>query len=185
MDIQQKHQQFEQSYPELFDYTYRYVRFRIYHTQEAEDLVADIFRMAYEKLDDFDEERGNLRQWITGIMRNKVVEYWRSRKINLPLEDVETTLLSFINKHALEEQLDGDAFFEQLMEHLSLEQKALFTLRYVDGLTYEEIARQVKKQPGAIRNVFSRLHRKLRYFFSNTSQERLDESRMSSSQLYK
>lgn len=161
MTLTEKQLQFEQQYAELFSYVYRYVYYRIPHAQDAEDIVSDIFLQSYKELRQFDEERGGLKQWMTGIMKRKMIDFWRKRKIVFELD--ETMLLfDVVDAESTAETIDHRLLLERVMEQLSPQLKALFALRYVDGLTYEEISELVSKKPEAIRKLFSRLHQKLR-----------------------
>jgi RNA polymerase sigma-70 factor (ECF subfamily) len=168
MDLQQKQQLFQQQYPELFAYAYRYLTFRIPDQSDCEDIISNSFMQAYEKLEQFDDVRGSLQQWLTGIMKRQVVDYWRSRKLYLELDE---TLLLFdaIGRESLNNTIDSNLLFEKIMDNLSPEHRAMFALRYIDDYTYEQIGELVDKEPGAVRNFFSRLHKRLRTELLETS----------------
>lgn len=160
MDLPAKRRQFEAEYPALFAQTYRYIRYRVPHTQEAEDLVADAILQAYAKLDVFEPEKGNLAQWLTGFARHKVLTHWRDRRISVSFEDIEGVLSS--PDPAPSEGLDRHLLVERLMARLPAAVKALVAMRFIDGLSHEEIAAATYKEPQAVRQFFSRLQRKLR-----------------------
>ena len=160
-----KRAELEAEYPALFDYVYRYVCWRVPHRPDAEDLVSTIFINAYEKIDHWDQERGKLQQWITGIARFKVIDYWRGHKIVIGLDDImQHTLLepATENQKKQEEILDAQRIFDMIMDDLPPDIRALCTLRYVDGLTYSEIAQVTEKQPANVRKIFSLLHQRLK-----------------------
>lgn len=160
MTDSEKRHHFEEEYSANFDAIYRFVRFRIPHHEEAEDRVSAIFMKAFEKIQEFNPERGTLIQWLMGIAKHAVVDYWRSRRITLDLD--ETLLLMKASKHTASDAIDESLLFEKIMGALPAEARALFALRYIDDLTYEEIAKLTHKSPEAISKWFSRLHKRLR-----------------------
>ena len=65
---------------------YRYVRYRINHKQDAEDLTEQVFLKAWAGLSGY---RGEVpfKAWIYRIARNTVVDHYRTRKAESPLPD--------------------------------------------------------------------------------------------------
>jgi RNA polymerase sigma-70 factor (ECF subfamily) len=165
MDLKDKQKLFVKHYSNLFDHIYRYVLTRISNQEDAEDVVAEVFYSSYKNLSDYDEEKGNLEQWLIGIAKNKIIDYWRKYQIILNLE--ETLLLFDTLEIDYLEKIDQKIFFDKVMAKVPKEIKALLTLRHVDGLTYEQIAQITNKEPASIRQFFSRLHRKLRLEFNH------------------
>lgn len=159
MNEKDKKTLFLKEYSELFDYVYRYICFRVPQKEEAEDLVSEVFLQAYHRLSDFDAGKGNLRQWITGIAKNKLLMYWRRRVIHIDLDAIPERILSN-NIHA-DFALDKTMLIERIFHDQCDDIKALLAFRYIDGLTYEEIALCVNKKPDSVRKFFSRLHKRL------------------------
>lgn len=148
-------EQFTNEYPELFSYIFRYVSFRIPHRTSVEDIVGDVILYAYAHRESFDATRGNMRQWLTGIAKNHIIDHWKKMRPTVELKEAvqicdETEYL------ALNDSLDSKKYVQEILSTLSPAARALFTLRYVDGLTHEEIARLVQKKPSTIRTFFSR-----------------------------
>lgn len=162
MEIQQKQERFSQEYSELFDYIYRYIHYRVSHVQDSEDIVSDIFESSYANLHAYDPVQGSLKQWITGFARNKVLMYWRDKKLEIPVEEIEK--IPDVDP-GLDAGIDSSIFVQKVLQDLSLRTRALLAMRFVDGMTYEEIAQATDKQPDAVRQYFSRLYKKLRLSF--------------------
>jgi len=159
MEIQQKQEKFVQEYSELFDYVYRYIHYRVSHVQDSEDIVSDVFENAYANLHTYDPNQGSLKQWITGFARNKVLMYWRDKKITISLEEIDE--IPDLDS-GLDYGIDNSALVQKILQNLSVRVKALLAMRFVDDLTYEEIAKATDKEPDAVRQYFSRLYKKLR-----------------------
>lgn len=163
MNEQQKKALFAKSYSELFDYLYRYVCYRVPQREEAEDLVSEIFLQGYHRLNDFHPEQGQLRQWMTGIAKNKLLMYWRRRPVQVDLDSIPE-IPDLVQGTALQ-FLDQSMLVERLLSHVSEDLKSLIAFRYVDGLSHEEIAQMIGKQPAAVRKCFSRLHKQLQEIY--------------------
>lgn len=162
--MKNNHDKLKKEYSRLYTYLYRYVAFRIPHREDAEDVVSDIFLTALDKLHEYDEDRGNLRQWLTGIARFKILNYWRQKKSVVSLETIfQTPDPTFATKilGKISRQLE----VEVILKHVKPEAKALLAMRYQDDMTYKEIADLLDEEPDAVRQRFSRLHRNLRIAF--------------------
>jgi RNA polymerase sigma-70 factor (ECF subfamily) len=164
MELREKQLLFAREYPELFDFIYRCVCYRIPERDDAEEVVSETFSKAYARLSDFSPDLGSFRQWLSGIARNEVLMHWRSRKRLVSLEIVEEPVDAGLG-HRLMELLDRRMLTEKIFARLSPETKALVTLRYVEELSYEELAEITGRDPAALRQFFSRLHRTLRISF--------------------
>lgn len=162
---EQRQKQFIEEYGELFRYISKYVSFRIPKKEEAEEVIGEIFLKGYAKLNTFDEERGSMRQWFTGIAHRVIVDYWKNVRPTVAIDDA-FDLCCEMDHLAINNAIDASMQYENIIQNLSPEARSLFTLRYVDGLTYEEIASYVGKKPSAIRTYFSRAFTRIRQ--SNT-----------------
>ena len=161
MGISQKQEQFAKEYSKLFDAVYRYVRYRITDTDEVGDIVSEVFETAYAALDRFDAEKGSLKQWMFGITKNGILMYFRKKKLQIPLEEIENLLPD--ERHAdADDRFDTKLAVEKIYARLNAEQKSLFALRYIDGLSFDELADCTGRESGALRQMFSRLHRALK-----------------------
>lgn len=154
MDLDQKKIAFENSYPELFDSVYRYTIYRIPQLQEAEDTVSEIFFTAYKNLSIYDPKKGGLKTWIFQISKRKIIDYWRRQKNIVDLKFLET----FPSENEIANNIDHELLIRELNSKLTSEQKAFFALKYIDDLTYEEIAALTCKKTINIRKIFSRMH---------------------------
>lgn len=154
--------EFSQQYSELYDYVFSYIYIRVKGRETAEDIVSKIFLTAFEIRHNYDPERGSWRQWITGIAKNCLLNHWRSAKMVLSLEDIEQTEKHVEQHQEKVDQFDRELQFESIMSTAPEEVRILLILRYVDDLSYNDIAEITRKTPAAIRKAFSRLHKSLK-----------------------
>ena len=118
---------------------------------EVEEIVQDTFVRAFGSLDSFRGE-STFRTWLLTIARNLLRDRQRGRKrAKLQVEIRDDVLVS--SSDALERTVAAET--EQRMrdavETLSPMQRAIFTLRVTEGLSYKEIAIAVGSTEGAAR----------------------------------
>jgi RNA polymerase sigma-70 factor (ECF subfamily) len=128
----------------------------------ADDVTQDTFLRAHRALDSFDRSRP-FGPWICRIAANLAVNHVRSpeaREEALPDGHAETPSH---REGPLEGVLDREVT-EQLQEAmglLSAEQRAVFVLRAVEGLSYREIAEALDISTGTVMSRLSRARERL------------------------
>lgn len=114
-----------------------YIRSKIAHPQDAEDLAADVFVKVYEKLDTFDETKASLSTWIYTITRNTLTDYFRTRRT---FEEIPETLADC---SSVEESVCSAEMLDTLasaLESLGERERDIIILRFFKGKTLKEIA---------------------------------------------
>lgn len=173
MDLLEKQQLFQREYRELFRYAYQYLGLRIQHVPDKEDLACQIMLEAYEHLVDFNEIRGSLRQWVTGIMKHRLVDFWRKRKVVVDLDEAEQVISDVASRdvHSMNSgrlyRIDERLLVEKIMQQLPVATRTIFYMHYVDDLTHDQIAEITSKSSSAIRKLFSRAQQQLRQKFEH------------------
>lgn len=149
-------------YETHLDRLHRYIYFRVFDRELAEDLTSLVFLKAYEHLGTFKSGHIPFVGWLYRIAHNTVIDYYRTRKTVVPLEDVDLLKLSHSDK--VDEKLDLNLCSEKLAEaldQLTSMQREVLILRFIWGLTPMEIAAKLKKGRGAIRALQMRGLRRL------------------------
>ncbi len=146
------------------DYLYRFALARVRHHEVARDLVQETFLAALRAQDRF-AGRAAERTWLTGILKNKVVDYYRRGKREPLLDDLappggEDGDTFRENGHwnypgaatpreweqARVDAMDRPEFwrrFRACADQLPEQTRRVFVLREVDGLSGEEICREL------------------------------------------
>lgn len=145
-------QAFGQLYDAYLDSIYRFVYLRVEDQQTAEDISANVFLKAWEKLEDYQMRGVPFRAWLFRIARNAVIDHYRTRKEVAPLEAVVNTydesavpLSDHVTTRIEAQQILG------LMEQLTEDQRNVLTLKLVHGLDTQEVAKALGKRQGAVR----------------------------------
>ncbi|MBX3047787.1 MAG: sigma-70 family RNA polymerase sigma factor [Anaerolineales bacterium] len=145
-------QAFAALYDEYIDSIYRFIFLRVEDQQTAEDIAANVFMRAWEKLGSYQFRGVPFRAWLFRIARNAVVDHYRTRKETAPLEAV-------VNTHdesaiPVSQQVGLRIEVQQVMDcmqELTRDQRNVLTLKLVHGLSTKEIAKSLGKRQGAVR----------------------------------
>lgn len=137
-------------YDRLSRRIYEFVYYRVSHRQTAEDLTSEIFLKAFQNWQD-----GQADAWIFTIARNRVIDFYRSRRDMIDIESVfDLTVEQDIGL-----DIDQRAKMERIrsqMSFLTPLQRQILIMRVWDELSYEEIADILGKSEGSVKMAFSR-----------------------------
>jgi RNA polymerase sigma-70 factor (ECF subfamily) len=159
---------FGRLYDAAVDRIFRYVFFRVTDMEIAEDLTSEVFLKAWENVRRY-RPGGPFVAWLYTIARNTVIDHYRTRKPNVPLDQ---TLIK--QDPGLDEKIDLQYEVETLkraMQHLTEEQREVLTLRFIAELDTGQIARQMRKTEGAIRALQMRALQALARVMSNNERQ--------------
>lgn len=123
-----------QIYEEYHMKVLRYIQSKVNDYYLAEDLCSDVFVKVYEKLDTFDENKASFSTWIFTIVRNKLIDYYRTRKVTVEIpDDLTYDVEDDTNEEALET-------LASVLEKLDERDRKLVIMHYYEGKTLKEVA---------------------------------------------
>ncbi len=155
------HELFIAHYQNTKDKVFTYLMYRLsFDHATCEDLLMDIVLKAYENFHQFDQKRGSFKNWLFGIAHNHLVNHWRDRKEEVPLEYVD----EIVSEPAACEL--PDQTIHKILSLLTETEREVITLRYLNDLSYEEIAEITDKNEGAIRTSLSRATDQFKTFYN-------------------
>jgi RNA polymerase sigma-70 factor (ECF subfamily) len=140
----------------------RYVYFRVTDHELAEDITSRIFLKMLEKLDTYQVRQLPIGAWLYRMAHNAIIDHYRTKKTFISLEDVHPAEVR--QEDGIEEKLDLQIKSQQLraaLQVLTKEQQRVLILKFIDGLSTQEIARQLGKRQGAVRGLQMRALRRL------------------------
>lgn len=140
-------------------YRDRYARYaaRMLGSRDAaEDAVQDAFIRAYEQLRQC-RDPDNFAGWFFLILRNRCfAERRRDARLG-PMADAATQPLPAVERADGEmERRERQAVLQRALLTLTAEQREVFVLKHVEGLSYEEIAGRIG---GSVPSLKMRMHR--------------------------
>lgn len=142
---------------------YRYLYSRVGSMHVAEDLTSQTFIAAYEALPRY-RERGHFVAWLFRIAQSRLMDYYRDKKIEIDLDQVERIEGSDVDGDALNHIIQDEELkqIRLLIEHLDLDEQEIIRLRFVADLTFPEMAEILGKREDAVRKSLNRLMARLR-----------------------
>ena len=136
-------------------YTFKVFRHVYYLTGDphtAEDLTAQTFLNALEAIPRYEMRGVPFLAWLLRIAYNLTVNHRKVRKNGTaPLpEGLEIEGTSYSPEASCEAKADGERVWEGV-RRLRGDQRQVIVMRFVDGLSYPDIARVLGKSIGAVR----------------------------------
>ncbi|MDO8614958.1 MAG: sigma-70 family RNA polymerase sigma factor [Dehalococcoidia bacterium] len=131
----------------------------------AEDLTAQTFLNAMQAICRYESRGVPFVAWLLRIAGNLVINYRKSHKNNghAPLPDTLEATGSFYSPEAsCEVAVDGERVWQEVRK-LSQEQRRVIVMRFVDDLSYPDIAQVLGKSVGAVRVIQFRALSNLRH----------------------
>lgn len=153
------------------DCVYSYVRRRVMPRADVvEDLVQEVFLAAWHSLENFRGDSG-LRQWLLGIARHKVEDYYRKRLREPEMPDeIDEDLPEAAASPGFEEELDHRSNMEKTRRILARlpEAYALALLwRYLEQRSAREMAGLMGKTEKAVERLLARAREEFRKEWNN------------------
>lgn len=122
--------------------------------EDAQDAVQDAFVDAFRSLKNFDESRA-FYPWFYVLLRNRCYKAARRRRETENVEDV--VLVAPRSGPPTEETIA----LERALLSLDREDREIVTLKYFDGLSYEELSERLQIPRGTVMSRLFHARRKL------------------------
>jgi RNA polymerase sigma-70 factor (ECF subfamily) len=148
-------------YDHYLDPIYRFIYYKVFSQEVAEDLTSDTFLKALRQLGSYHSGKGRFNSWLYRIARNTVVDYYRTKKEHAPIDDI----FDLGQDDRTPEQIDtlaSLARIEEYLQTLPARQREIITLRVWEGKSFAEIATLLDGTEASMKMAFSRSIRELR-----------------------
>ena len=168
-----EHEAFGEIYDMFVSPIYRYIAFRLPPAM-AEDITADVFVKAWEKLDSYKGRRGTpFSSWLFRIARNIVIDTYRTQKEVMELDELHIDEDRW-NDPTLAITQDMQAqLLRQGLNKLPKRYREVLLLSFMSGLSHTEIARSMRAREGGIRILKHRALKKLAEFLPASMRDEL------------
>lgn len=147
---------FTDLYQQYVERIYRYHLARTGAPQDAQDLTADTFHAALENFATYRPAHGSPAAWLMGIAHHKLVDYFRRRRLHLPLESAENHPTP---RPSPEESVSRRAQMNQVataLRKLGPERAEALTLHFFGGLSLAETGQVMGKNEEAVKKLIHR-----------------------------
>ncbi|HLK47379.1 MAG TPA: sigma-70 family RNA polymerase sigma factor [Bryobacteraceae bacterium] len=146
---------FGELYEENFYRVYAYVVRRVGDRHRAEDLTADIFREALAGIGKFEWRGVSFTAWLLGIASRMIADHWKSagREAANPADQLE---------RSGNDEIERRAILFQLVDRLPDAQFRVIHMRFVEQKSIKEIAQELGRSEGAVKQLQLRAIENLR-----------------------
>jgi RNA polymerase sigma-70 factor (ECF subfamily) len=127
---------------------YGYLKSKIYNQEERDEVFQQIFLKVHRSRDRY-SAKYKFIQWLFVIARTVLIDHFRKAPKNFQLEEFSYEMPEI-----------GDI---EILNSLGQQQKEVVTLRVIDELSFDEIAKRLNKKAPNVRQIFSRSLKKLKY----------------------
>lgn len=146
---------FGQLYDKYIKKIFNFIYYKTHHKETAEDLTSETFIKALDKLDSFNQNKGSFSTWIYQIARNTVIDFYRTKKNSVNVDDI----WDLSTDEDILRDLDTAKRLEDVKEYLKTlksEQREIVLLRVWEGMSYKEISDAMGKSEASCKMAFSR-----------------------------
>ena len=149
---------FAELYERNFERVYAYIARRVLNRHEAEDLTSEVFHQALAGLPRFEWRGVPFAAWLFRIAANSIIDRSkRSAKDQEILPSTEAT-----SEPVNIEEIEQRARLFQLVDRLPPNQRRVIYLRFSDDKSLREIAQELGRTEGAIKQLQFRALQNLR-----------------------
>ena len=158
---------FAELYELNFERVYAYVIRRVGNRAETEDITADVFHQALANLKRFEWRGIPFVAWLFRIAANLIADRWQHSAREVQDDDQiemasgesgrvgsRNALGTTVNLTPSEiEEVERRATLFRLVDMLPAEQKRVVVARFVDQKSIKEVAREIQKTEGAVKQL--------------------------------
>jgi RNA polymerase sigma-70 factor (ECF subfamily) len=147
---------------------YWHVRRIVVTHEDTNDILQNVFIKVWKALENFRED-SQLYTWLYRIATNECLTFLdqQKRRTAVSLTDIEVALS---NKIRADEGFDANKLEWKLqlaIQELPDKQRMVFTLRYYDEMTYEEMSRVLETSEGALKASYHHAAKKVEDYILN------------------
>jgi RNA polymerase sigma-70 factor, ECF subfamily len=148
---QQDPARFADLYELHFERVYAYIVRRVQDRAETEDLTAEVFHQALANLKRFEWRGIPFAAWLFRIAANLISDRWQHSRREIV--DDPTVIGSAQVGPAEIEAVEKRATLFRLVETLPPEQRRVVMLRFAEQKSIKQVAREIRKTEGAVKQL--------------------------------
>jgi RNA polymerase sigma-70 factor (ECF subfamily) len=141
---------FAELYENNFERVYAYVVRRVGDRAETEDLTSEVFHHALANLQRFEWRGIPFAAWLYRIAANLISDRWQ--RSGREVADEAQMELAQVSPAEIEE-VERKATLFRLVDTLPAEQRRVVVLRFVEEKSIKEVAREIRKTEGAVKQL--------------------------------
>ena len=132
---------------------YRHIYYKVSDSADAQDITQEVFIKAWNSIETYQSKGTPFIAWIITIANNLIVDHYRKQKRTIPTEELhEVEPVDELSDPAKETEIKFEnAFIKKTVLKLKGDKQKVILMHFIDGMTYEEIAKVLNKSEGSIR----------------------------------
>ncbi|HUA33330.1 MAG TPA: RNA polymerase sigma factor [Candidatus Binataceae bacterium] len=138
---------FAELYEEYFARVYAFIVRRVRDRDDAQDLTSEVFHHALRNLSRFEWRGVPFSAWLYKIAANAIADHMRKATRETPAPDLDPP-----GAGALDE-VESRARLFRLVDQLPADQRRVIILRFAEQISIADVARQLGKSEGAIKQL--------------------------------
>jgi len=146
---------FAELYEQNFDRVYAFIARRAASREEAQDLTAEVFHQALASLKGFKWQGAPFIAWLYGIAAHVLAEHWHrmGRNAEQLVDDWD---------QGGSDEIERRAILAELVESLLPDQRTVIVRRFIEQRSIREVAQELGRSEGAIKQLQLRALENLR-----------------------
>ena len=151
---------FMELYEEHFERVYAFVARRLRNRDDAEDVTSEVFRDALANIGKFEYRGAPFASWLYRIASNAIADRWQraAKEQGTALADDPAD----DSAHADPEQAEHRARLFRMVATLPDDQRRVIEMRFAEGRSIAEIAQEIGRTDGAVKQLQFRAIQNLR-----------------------
>jgi RNA polymerase sigma-70 factor, ECF subfamily len=145
---------FAELYDMNFDRVYAFFARRVATREEAQDLTAEVFHQALASIRSFNWQGAPFLAWLYGIAANVLSSHWQKLGRSHSAEELELC--------AAGDEIERSVMLAELVEALQPDQRRVVLQRFVNQKSIREIANDLGRSEGAVKQLQLRALQNLR-----------------------
>lgn len=159
---------FAELYENNFDRVYAFIARRVRDRSEAEDVTSEVFQQALANLPRFEWRGVPFAAWLFRIAANSIIDRAKraTKERDLPASLDTSVDVSF---EIVQDEIEQRARLFQLVRRLPENQRRVIVMRFSEEKSIREIARELARSEGAVKQLQFRALENLRARLSGES----------------
>ena len=160
-----KHYAFKMLMIQYQQRVYLHIRRILIDHDDTNDVVQNVFIKIWKALDSFRED-SKLFTWIYRIATNEAISFLnqKKRRFLIPLVNVEHELSNSLNNDVLFSGDEIQKILQKAILKLPTQQRIVFSMKYYDGLKYEQMSEILGVTVGALKASYHHAVKKIEKF---------------------
>jgi RNA polymerase sigma-70 factor (ECF subfamily) len=138
---------FAELYESHVNRIYAYIVRRVRDRSAAEDLTSEVFQHALANLHKYEWRGVAFAAWLFRIAFNTIADRWQQDQRQIGEADPEDHATSGM------EEIERRAMLFQLVDHLPADQRRVITERFVEQKSIREVAQELGRSEGAVKQL--------------------------------